>query len=405
MRSSVETLPRSVRTSLTLAARSRRRAAKLTGMSVTLSGMQRRARLGRLGAGLLLLRDVSQLGDADDVAHLVLAEALGLEDQVERLVPGDVAQRDRHLPLDVVGDDDVLLRDVRDEPQQVPDVDVVELEGDAPAGVLPLPRHRRTACTRPRLRPAAPACACRHRRPRRLGGVPPAVPGESSRRARVGVGDEVRGLTAQRDARPSRRRDGWLKEEISATGPRKAAASTERSSLFGSLGSSSVRTMVRSSGREMACAGLSGDLDARRGFGLAQRRSVDRPRHGRGAAVAPPGRTGGLRPTPGRADRARGPRAWGRGGGRDREPLAVTRFTSQAGRSPAASRTTRTLASSRPKRTWLNAPSSDDRLTGRLHHPVEVDGERARVRELDDLEGPHLAVGQHDPPSPPTSRR
>ena len=107
-----------------------------------LQGDERHPRLLRLGAGLLLGRDRVELRDADDAAHLLLAEPLRAQHEVEGLVPGDVAQRDRHLPGDVVGDDDVLLRDVGDEPQEVADLDVVEVEGDAAAAVAGLRRAR-----------------------------------------------------------------------------------------------------------------------------------------------------------------------------------------------------------------------------------------------------------------------
>src|SRR5438874_942827 len=75
-------------------------------------------------------------GDADDVAHLLLPEGLGPEDDVERLVPGHVAQLDRDGALHVVGDDDVLLADLGDGAEQVPDVDVLDVEVDATSRVL-----------------------------------------------------------------------------------------------------------------------------------------------------------------------------------------------------------------------------------------------------------------------------
>ncbi len=89
----------------------------------------------RIGLGVVD-RDQAHLESADDVADLLAAQALGLEDDVERLVPGDVAQLDGHLALHVVGHDDVLLADVGDGAEQVLDVDVLDVEVHLPAGVL-----------------------------------------------------------------------------------------------------------------------------------------------------------------------------------------------------------------------------------------------------------------------------
>ena len=78
-----------------------------------------------------------------------LPRPLRAQDQLERLVPGNVAQADGDLAAHVVGDDDVLLRDLRDDPQQVVDVDVLELEGD------PLADVARRAAERPARRSVA----------------------------------------------------------------------------------------------------------------------------------------------------------------------------------------------------------------------------------------------------------
>src|SRR6202022_5138705 len=64
---------------------------------------------------------------------LLLPEAFGLEDDVERLVPGHIAQLDGDGALDVVGDVDVPRADLGDAGEQVLDFDVLEVEvGPAP---------------------------------------------------------------------------------------------------------------------------------------------------------------------------------------------------------------------------------------------------------------------------------
>ena len=60
-----------------------------------------------------------------------MPEALGLEHDVERLIPGHVAHPDRDGAGDVVGGDDVDVADVGEQAQDVVDVGVLEIEIDA----------------------------------------------------------------------------------------------------------------------------------------------------------------------------------------------------------------------------------------------------------------------------------
>jgi hypothetical protein len=75
-----------------------------------------------------LLLEGLQRRDADDVPDLLLPQTLAGQDDVQRLVPGDVPEANGDLPGHVIGDDDVLLADLGDDPQEVVDVDVLELE-------------------------------------------------------------------------------------------------------------------------------------------------------------------------------------------------------------------------------------------------------------------------------------
>ena len=85
--------------------------------------------------GLALLLQGLEGGDANEVAAANHAESLGLEDHVEGLVPGDVPHADGDLAAHVVGGDDVHPTHVGEEPEDVVDVSVLEVEVDAPAGV------------------------------------------------------------------------------------------------------------------------------------------------------------------------------------------------------------------------------------------------------------------------------
>jgi hypothetical protein len=73
----------------------------------------------------LLLRD-----DPDHAVALDLLEPLGREDRVEGLFPGDVAQRDGDLALDVLPDDDVPAALRGENAHDVDDVGVLEVERD-----------------------------------------------------------------------------------------------------------------------------------------------------------------------------------------------------------------------------------------------------------------------------------
>src|SRR5437660_820294 len=86
---------------------------------------------------------LDQLLVGDDAEHAVLldlAQTAGLEDGVERQIPGDVLQGDRHLPLDVVADDDVLVALGGQDAEEVHDVRVLEVERDE---ALAVGRRRR----------------------------------------------------------------------------------------------------------------------------------------------------------------------------------------------------------------------------------------------------------------------
>ena len=102
---------------------------------------------------LALLLELRERGDADEVALAHHPEALGLEHDVERLVPRDVAHADRDGAGDVVGGDDVHVPDVGEEPQDVVDVGVLEVDVDAPPGVALLREHAAPALD---ANPAAP---------------------------------------------------------------------------------------------------------------------------------------------------------------------------------------------------------------------------------------------------------
>src|SRR5207244_9473365 len=82
------------------------------------------------GRGLALARELLARYDADQVVPLDLLEAAGLEDRLECRLPGDVAERDRHLALHVVADDDVLAALGREDAEEVDDIRVLEVEGD-----------------------------------------------------------------------------------------------------------------------------------------------------------------------------------------------------------------------------------------------------------------------------------
>src|SRR5205085_6646288 len=84
---------------------------------------------------LALLLQRGERRDADQVALTNHAEALGLEHDVERLIPRHVLHADGDVALNVVRRDDVDASDVREESEDVVDVRVLEIEVDAAAVV------------------------------------------------------------------------------------------------------------------------------------------------------------------------------------------------------------------------------------------------------------------------------
>ena len=92
--------------------------------------------------------------DPDHAAHPHEAETLGQQDDVQGLVPGNVHQTNRDLAAYLVARDDVEVRDLRDQAEHVVDLHVLEVQGDAAAGVLlavdetPFSQDRHRACRR-----------------------------------------------------------------------------------------------------------------------------------------------------------------------------------------------------------------------------------------------------------------
>ena len=82
----------------------------------------------RLELLLLLQGELLARRDQHDVAVLAHVEALGLHDDVERLVPGDVLEPQREAALDGVAGDDVEPGEVGDHLQHRPHLDVLEVE-------------------------------------------------------------------------------------------------------------------------------------------------------------------------------------------------------------------------------------------------------------------------------------
>ncbi len=97
--------------------------------------LERRDLLLGLELDLLLGVELVLGRDQDHVARLAQAEALRLQDDVERLVPGHVLQAQRHVAGDGVAGDDVEVGEVGDDLQQRADLDVLEVERELLAGV------------------------------------------------------------------------------------------------------------------------------------------------------------------------------------------------------------------------------------------------------------------------------
>src|SRR5262249_34872692 len=106
------------------------------------------ARLFDARGGLALLDQLLVRDDAEHAVLFHLAQAAGLENRVEGEIPGDVLQGDRHLPPDVVADDDVLVARGGQDTEEVHDVRVLEIEGDQALAV----RGRRRGGRRRRWR-------------------------------------------------------------------------------------------------------------------------------------------------------------------------------------------------------------------------------------------------------------
>ena len=74
--------------------------------------------------------------DANDIAVLIFAQTIGVDDQIHRLVPRHFDQPYRNLAIDVVGNQDVLAADFTEEPEDVLDVGVLEFEGNLLSGIF-----------------------------------------------------------------------------------------------------------------------------------------------------------------------------------------------------------------------------------------------------------------------------
>ena len=96
------------------------------------------ARLGEAGAVGLFRLQLRGRRDAHDVVLEHVAEAVLLEDQVERLVPGNVLELDRDRAADLGVDHDVEAGQLGDRAEDVLDVGVFQVERDRLAGELGL---------------------------------------------------------------------------------------------------------------------------------------------------------------------------------------------------------------------------------------------------------------------------
>ena len=123
----------------------------------------------QLAALALLVGQHGQRRDAHDGAVHRVAEAVGAQDDVERLIPRHVAQRDVDRALDGRVDDDVQAADLGEGPQHRAQVGAREVEADRVAGVA---RRVLRHALRGGSRLAASGLRGRRnrRRPRRRGG-------------------------------------------------------------------------------------------------------------------------------------------------------------------------------------------------------------------------------------------
>ncbi len=82
----------------------------------------------RLELELLLGGNLLARGNHDHVAVLAHVQALGVQDDRKRLVPGNVLQAQREAALHGIAGDDVQVREVGDDLQQRTHVDVLEVQ-------------------------------------------------------------------------------------------------------------------------------------------------------------------------------------------------------------------------------------------------------------------------------------
>ena len=123
-----------------------------------------RLRFGQLLALRLFVGQDRQRRDADDGAVDHVAKTIGAQDDVERLIPGHVPQRDVNRPLDRRIDDDVQAADLGERAEHGAQIGALKIQADRKAGKA-LRRGRRAAAAVPlhpeRPAPAAPARAGR----------------------------------------------------------------------------------------------------------------------------------------------------------------------------------------------------------------------------------------------------
>ena len=190
--------------------------------------------------GLDLFLEHGERRDADQVPFAHLAEQLGAQDHVERLVPGHVLHLDRDLALHVVGGHDVHLPHVGQQAQDVVDVGAAEIEVDAPPDIA-LPGRRPA---RRQHQPATDdaAAAAGRRRGRTVGdhpgrGRPSAVRGPGRRGLGRGDRQHGRGGPDRRTVLPEHRRG----EQRYRQRPRRVSAHLQRSSPHRIASSGSTR--------------------------------------------------------------------------------------------------------------------------------------------------------------------
>ena len=88
---------------------------------------------GHLPVRLLHLRDLLGGVDVDEVPLLLVAEPVGLEDRVERLLDGHVVEVGGDDALDVLGRDDVPLALEREHAEDLDEVGLVDVDLDGAA--------------------------------------------------------------------------------------------------------------------------------------------------------------------------------------------------------------------------------------------------------------------------------